>query len=102
MILYLGSDCVVPDRNVIAILDVDNVQTADTRAFLERAQAEGTVVTVPDGPAKSAVVTMGGDGVQRVYLSPISTATLRGRSAFFAGASRGAPRCVLAHTGKTK
>ncbi len=81
MILHLGDDQAVWARHVLAILAVDTVRNADTRAFLQRARTEGHVVPVGVDPPKSAVVTIDDQGVRRVYLSPISPATLRLRSA---------------------
>ena len=74
--LHLGADWFVPQRELLAILNVETAIGADTQVFLQRARAEGRVVSVPDGPPKSLVVTVDAKGCPRVYLSPISSATL--------------------------
>ncbi len=80
MILHLGGDQAVWARHVLTILPVETARSADTRAFLYRARTEGNVIPVGTDPPKSAVVTVDDHGVRRVYLSPISPATLRLRS----------------------
>jgi hypothetical protein len=77
----LGADYAVPHRYVLAILDIQNADSPDTRSFLRRAHAEDAVVRVPDGAPRSAVITVDDGGARRVYLSPISSLTLRERNA---------------------
>ncbi|MDR3051053.1 MAG: DUF370 domain-containing protein [Oscillospiraceae bacterium] len=79
LVLHLGADCAIPWRHVLAIVDARNLDNRDTRVFLDRAQAAGQVRTVPDGEVRAMVLAMDDAGVQRVYLSPISAATLRMR-----------------------
>lgn len=79
MVLHLGADCVVPGRHVLMILDLTAADSADTRAFLRQAGEQQSVITVPEGPPRSAVITVDDAGVRRVYLSPISSVTLKDR-----------------------
>jgi hypothetical protein len=68
----------VRDRSVIGIFDLDNTSTSKrTRAFLERAEKEGRVVPCDDLP-KSFLLTAE-YGMDRVYLSSLSSSTLEKR-----------------------
>ncbi len=79
MFLHLGNDVVVPMKDIIAIFDMENTTTAkDTREFLRVAQEEEFVENVSDDLPKSFVVTEVEQG-NRVYISPISAATLQKR-----------------------
>ncbi|MBE7009979.1 MAG: DUF370 domain-containing protein [Ruminococcaceae bacterium] len=80
MFLHLGADVVVNMKDVIAILDLDVTSTSKiTREFLRVAEDEGFVVNVSDDLPKSFVITEI-DKESRVFVSPISTATLLKRS----------------------
>ncbi len=80
MFLHLGSDVVVNLSDVIAILDLDVTSTSKiTREFLAVAEDEGFVVNVSDDLPKSFVITEI-DKKSRVFVSPISTATLLKRA----------------------
>ena len=68
----------VRDKTVIGIFDLDNTTvTARGREFLSRAEKEGQVVPCDDLP-KSYVLTVE-YGMERVYLSGLSSATLEKR-----------------------
>ena len=78
MYLSIGNDMAVRDRSVIGIFDLDNTTvTARGREFLNRAEQEGQVVPCDDLP-KSYVLTVE-YGMERVYLSGLSSATLEKR-----------------------
>ena len=78
MYLNIGNDMAVRDRSVIGIFDLDNTSTSKrTRAFLERAEKEGRVVPCDDLP-KSFLLTAE-YGMDRVYLSSLSSSTLEKR-----------------------
>ncbi len=80
MFLHLGSDVVVNMADVIAILDLDVTSTSKiTREFLAVAEDEGFVMNVPGDLPKSFVITEI-DKKSRVFISPISTATLLKRA----------------------
>ncbi len=80
MFLHLGSDVVVNMKDVIAILDLDVTSTSKiTREFLTVAEDEGFVVNVSDDLPKSFIITEI-DKKSRVFVSPISTATLLKRA----------------------
>ena len=81
MYLHLGQSVVVPQREIIGIFDLDNASYSHrTRKFLERAQRQGQVVTVGGELPKSFVLCEEKDGRQTVYISQLSSATLRGRA----------------------
>ena len=78
MYLNIGSDMAVRDRNIIGIFDMDNTSTSlRTRQFLEKAEADGLVVPCDDLP-KTFILTQE-YGMDRVYLTTLSTATLEKR-----------------------
>ena len=78
MYLSIGNDMAVRDRSIIGIFDLDNTSTSRrTREFLEKAEKEGEVVPCDDLP-KSFVLTAE-YGMNRVYLTALSSATLEKR-----------------------
>lgn len=78
MYLSIGNDMAVRDRSVIGIFDLDNTSTSKrTREFLEKNEMEGQVVPCDDLP-KSFILTSE-YGMDRVYLSSLSAATLEKR-----------------------
>ncbi len=78
MYLNIGGDMAVRQRSVIGIFDLDNTSTSKrTRAFLTQAEKEGQVVPCDDLP-KAFVLTRE-YGMTRVYLTPLTAATLEKR-----------------------
>lgn len=78
MYLNIGSDMAVRDRSIIGIFDLDNTTvTPRGREFLTRAEGEGQVVPCDDLP-KSYVLTAE-YGMERVYLTALSSTTLEKR-----------------------
>ena len=81
MYLHLGQSVVVPFRDVVGILDLDNTTASHrTRSFLTRAEKEGRVVNVSEDLPKSFVLCVGRDGRRTVYISQLSPATLLRRA----------------------
>ena len=79
MYLNIGNDMAVREKSVIGIFDLDNTSTSKrTRSFLEAAEKEGQVVPCDELP-KSFVLTQE-YGMNRVYLSALSSATLEKRT----------------------
>jgi len=77
MYLHLGSNISVPDGDIVGIFDLDNSSTSHiTRKFLRNAEEEGMVINVGDDLPKSIVVCCPQGSWQRVYISPLSSATL--------------------------
>ena len=80
MYLHLGRDMAAPEREIIGIFDLDTASFGKrTREFLARAEKEGQVSSVSDELPKSFVLCGKRDEV-RLYLSPISSVTLKGRT----------------------
>ena len=79
MYLHLGQAVVVPFAEVVGIFDLDNSSWSHrTRSFLEKAEKEGRVVNAASDLPRSFVVRQQKNG-STVYLSQLSTATLKGR-----------------------
>ena len=76
--LNIGNDMAVRDKSIIGIFDMDNTSTSKrTREFLANAEKEGQVVPCDDLP-KSFVLTAE-YGLDRIYLTSLSSATLEKR-----------------------
>ena len=81
MYLHIGEETVVRTDEVIGIFDIENTTVLPaTREFLAAAEKYGTVVTIGDDLPRSFVVCVDKNGVQTVYISQISCATLRKRA----------------------
>ncbi len=79
MYLHLGADTVVRTSEILGIFDLETATIAKaTKRFLAQAEKGGCVVNVTQELPKSFVV-VGGQGRQLVYISQISTATLKKR-----------------------
>ena len=75
MYLHIGDSEVIPYEEIVGVFDLDNATYAKrTRDFLERAEAEGRLISLGQRLPASLVVT-----AQAVYLSPISSQTLNKR-----------------------
>ena len=78
MYLSIGNDMAVRDTSLIGIFDLDNTTTSKrTREFLENAEQEGQVVPCDDLP--KAFVLTAEYGLNRVYLTSLSSSTLEKR-----------------------
>ena len=78
MYLNIGNDMAVRESSIIGIFDMDNTSTSRrTRIFLEKAEKEGQVVPCDDLP-KSYVLSAE-YGLNRVYLTSLSSSTLEKR-----------------------
>lgn len=76
MYLHLGQDTIVMTERIAGVFDLDNTTVSKrTRDFLSRAQKEGRVVNVTSDLPKSFIVSEN-NGVETVYLSQMSPATL--------------------------
>ena len=86
MILHLGDDVSVHSRDIIAIIDLTQGQSALTGAMLAQIRKQNRILAKQGITAKSAVICAGArkpGGMSenpRVYLSPISTTTLAQRA----------------------
>jgi extracellular matrix regulatory protein B len=76
--IHLGGDTVIRSKDVIAILDRQVKETSETIGeFLEFYQQEDKVEEITKDMSKSIVITN-----EKVYLSPISSSTLKRRALF--------------------
>ena len=80
MYLYIGGDEAVWDEDVVGVFDLDNTTVSkSTRELLSREQKEGHIVTLTSDLPKSFCLTQSGK-VEKVYLSPVSPATIKKRA----------------------
>ena len=76
MYVHLGSDTVVRSHEMIGIFDIENTSVGKiTKEFLSSAGKRRSAVSVSYDMPKSFVLSESG-GRERVYISPISPATL--------------------------
>lgn len=79
MFLHVGSEIMVPIKQIVAIIDFRGTQTSPaTREYLDVARTEKRLIDLSGGSPKSVIVT-----TNQVYLSPISSLTLKKRSDSF-------------------
>ena len=79
MYLSIGNDMAVRERSIVGIFDMDNTTVSKrTREFLNGAERDGQVVPCDDLP-KSFIVTAE-YGMDRVFLSTLTAATLEKRT----------------------
>ena len=80
MYLHLGEETVVRMKDIIGIFDIENTSISKhTKDFLARSEKGGRVVLVSYEMPKSFVVCES-VGEEKVYISQISTATLKKRA----------------------
>ena len=82
MYLHLGQETVIKTSDIIGIFDLDNTTISKgTKKLLAKAQQEGQVINVTDELPKTFVLCSGVSG-NKVYISQISSATLRKRTKY--------------------
>lgn len=80
MFLHLGENVVVPIKDVIGIFDLEtSMYSSDTIQFLRMAEEDGFVERITKEKPKSFVIAEV-NKMSKVYLSPISSATLTKRT----------------------
>lgn len=78
--LHIGGDTNIPLKDIIAIINAATAKSSpQTVAYLESARRKGLFASVSDEECKSYVICER-KGKRRIYLSPISPATLFKRS----------------------
>lgn len=88
MYLHLGQDTVVLINDIVGIFDLETSTVSNcSRRFLYDAQKGGRVFNISDEFPKTYIVCVDSAGKETVYISQISSATLRKRSAFNEGNS---------------
>jgi len=80
LFLHLGENVVVPLKDVIGIFDLEtSTYSSDSVKFLRLAEEDGFVEKISSEPPKSFTLAEV-DKKSKVYLSPISSATLTKRT----------------------
>lgn len=74
MLIHLGGDDIVFQRDIIAIMDLTQM-SKDTKLFLKRAQEEGIIKNISQEDPKSFILTKINDK-NIIYYSYISSSTL--------------------------
>ncbi len=76
MFIHIGGESTVSDKYIVGIFDMEwmTVDSEETIDFIRQAEEAGHVEVVSSEIPRSFVVTL-----DRVYLTPISVATLRRR-----------------------
>lgn len=88
MYLHLGQDTVVLINYIVGIFDLETSTVSNcSRRFLYDAQKGGRVFNISDEFPKTYIVCVDSAGKETVYISQISSATLRKRAAFNEGNS---------------
>lgn len=78
MFIHLGGDKLINSKSIVAILNADSVMGANSsKEFFKTAQEEGFIANFNQKEYKSIVITD-----KDIYLSPISTLTLKKRADF--------------------
>lgn len=86
MYLHLGQDTVIKMDEIVGIFDLETSTISKiSRDYLAAAQKQGRVVNVSMEMPKSFVVCRDEAGQVTVYISQISTSTLRKRTGFVEG-----------------
>ena len=81
MYLHLGQDTVIKTDDIIGIFDLDtSTISKHTRAYLALCERAGEVINVTSELPKSFVLCCEKSGKRRVYISQLSSATLKGRA----------------------
>ncbi len=81
MYIHLGGEKVIRSRELIAIFDIGSEKPSkEPRTFLLNHEQARTAERIGDEEPKSLVVTE-----NKLYYSPISSATLKKRSRHFSG-----------------
>ncbi|NLK88592.1 MAG: DUF370 domain-containing protein [Clostridiaceae bacterium] len=76
MLFHIGGESTISDKYIVGIFDMESLTVDSDEAidFIRQAEEAGRVEIVSSEIPRSFVVTM-----DRVYLTPISVATLRRR-----------------------
>lgn len=80
MFLHLGENVVVPIKDIIGIFDLETTMySSDTSQFLRLAEEDGFIERIASDHPKSFIVAEV-NKMSKIYLSPISSATLTKRT----------------------
>jgi len=75
--LHLGGDEIVNINDIVAIMDIEKTTLSPiTREFLKTGEEEGFIKTIVDDEIPKSFVVAYKNGMQVIYLSPLSVTTL--------------------------
>ena len=78
MFIHLGGDTLVSAREIVAILNAEHTMGANTtKEFIRLETGKGAITRLDGDEYKSIIITE-----KQVYLSPISSLTLKKRAGF--------------------
>ena len=81
MYIHIGGDVSLLKKNLVAIFDMDNTTISKhTREFLKLAEDDGLLFNVSEELPRTFVIEASEKGKIKVYLSPVSSATLLKRA----------------------
>ena len=76
MYLHLGADISVNKKSIVGIFDLDNTSTSKiTREYFKKVTNEGKVINVSEFDLPRSFVVTCEKGIEKVYISPISSQT---------------------------
>jgi len=85
MYIHIGNSMTVRDSSILGIFDLDNTTISKhTRAFLKASEDAGAAVSATEDLPRTFVLTEE-FGMERVYLTQLSAATIERRSKDAAG-----------------
>ncbi|MCC8196504.1 MAG: DUF370 domain-containing protein [Ruminococcus sp.] len=77
MYLHLGNNVSVYEKNIIAIMDIENASTSKiTKEYLSAVGRSKQVIYCSYDMPKSFIVTLDDDLTERVYISSLASRTL--------------------------
>ena len=80
MYLHIGNDVMIVTDDIISILDFENTTlSAITREFLAVSEEEEFIINVSKEDLPKSFIITETKGKSRIYISPISSATLNKR-----------------------
>ena len=81
MYLHLGGEVCVRIKDIVAIMDMETSSTSKiTREFLKKTQKNGMIINVNEEELPKSYVVTEGEGITKMYISPISSNTLLKRA----------------------
>ena len=82
MYLHLGNEVSIPTRDLVGIFDLDTATVSkDTKNFLQRCEESDIVTNISSDLPKSFVLCRYNGEIQ-VFISAISTVTLKKRASY--------------------
>ncbi|HHU84509.1 MAG TPA: DUF370 domain-containing protein [Clostridiales bacterium] len=80
MYIHIGQNAVIREKNVIGIFDMDAVTVTKTaRDFLSDAEKDGRVIYLSPYDLPKSFIVCKEDGKLNIYISPLSTSTIKNR-----------------------